>query len=105
MSRLRLYAPAESEKSRETERPVILSYQAFADVRRPGRLTDLLHRARNIFFNRECPDCGRVTVVPLELRDGIRGGDLRVIPGTGTLVGFRCRSCCAEWAAEAMSEA
>ncbi len=54
-------------------------------------------RARTEFKNRNCPHCKRVTVDPVELRDGQLGRNGAIIPGTGTLVGFSCNACGHEW--------
>lgn len=56
-----------------------------------------LDRARSLSCNRTCPHCRRAAVTPLELADAQIGRGNLPIPGTGTLVGFRCECCRAEW--------
>ena len=61
---------------------------------------DAVDRARVIYVNRTCQHCRRTTVVPLELQDAFLNRNLMPIPGTATLVGFRCCSCGSEWVAD-----
>ncbi len=59
--------------------------------------TNVVGRARALFENRSCRHCGYPVVEPIELADGFRNRKGAVIPGTATLVGFRCRGCQSEW--------
>ena len=61
-----------------------------------GRM-DVITRARLLFDNRCCPTCGYPVVTPIELNDGQLSRNRLPIPGTATLVGFRCNGCDAEW--------
>lgn len=81
-----------------SDEPRILSFQAFASERSHRHLT-ADSRARAEFHNRCCTICNRVTVESIELRNGRIGRNGRMIPGTGTLVGFCCNSCGHEWPA------
>lgn len=60
---------------------------------------DVVTRARALFDNRCCQTCGYPVVEPIELADGLKNRNGMVIPGTATLVGFRCCGCRAEWSA------
>ena len=75
----------------ETE---ILPFTAPSSSRRTD---DIIGRARALFDNRCCRHCGYPVVEPIELADGFRNRKGAIIPGTATLVGFRCRGCQAEW--------
>jgi hypothetical protein len=59
--------------------------------------SNIIERARVLFANRECPSCRYPVVLPLELDDASINKSGLPIPGTATLVGFRCRGCQAEW--------
>lgn len=80
------------------DEPQILSFQDFASHRRTQSLT-AVERARAEFHNRACPICCRSTVEPIELKNGRLGRNGRMVPGTGTLVGFSCTACGHEWPA------
>ena len=58
---------------------------------------DVVTRARVLFNNRQCRDCGYPVVEPVELPDSAVNQSGLSIPGTATLVGFRCRGCANEW--------
>ena len=61
-----------------------------------GRLP--LDRARILRQNRQCPECSRHDVEPIELQDAVISPRNRLpVPGTATIVGFRCNSCATEW--------
>jgi hypothetical protein len=103
MSQLKLYdpshlAPQHGLSSDQCE-PVVLSFQLPRQTVQSQRLLDTVARARVLHENRDCPHCGHSVIVPIELRDAILGLGLLPIPGTATLVGFRCDHCVAEWAA------
>ena len=63
---------------------------------RPPR-SDVIERARVLYNNRQCPECRYPVVQPLELDDAAINKCGLPIPGTATLVGFRCRGCQAQW--------
>ena len=56
-----------------------------------------LHRARALSENRTCRFCRHAQVEPIELDDPQYGRGNLPIPGTASLVGFRCHSCRSEW--------
>lgn len=81
--------------------PVILSFPRIA-----GRIgagagrAELLNRARLIYANRYCPECGRASVVPVDAEPALMSRNHMPIPGTGRLVGFECDCCGHAWKAE-----
>lgn len=77
--------------------PQILSFAAFRDSRHSEPAITPPQRARAELRNRCCPICNRATVEPVELRNGRLGRNGRMVPGTGTLVGFSCQACGHEW--------
>lgn len=79
------------------DEPRILSFLEFLPTFRPEPTVATPERARTIHSNRCCPTCNRATVEQIELRDGALGRNGRMIPGTGTLVGFSCNACGHEW--------
>lgn len=79
------------------DEPRILSFLEFAAHLSPAGKTPVDERARAEYHNRSCAICNRATVEPIELRDGRLGRNGRMIPGTGTLVGFSCNGCGHEW--------
>ena len=60
----------------------------------------LIDRARILSSHRCCPECRCALIEPLELANSLLGRGNLPIPGTSTLVGFRCQSCRAEWPCE-----
>ncbi len=107
MSNLKVYWP-ESESAKvetipadqeQTAEPGIYSFAAWVEkLRRPDTNPAML-RARSLHANQACPDCRRVGVLPLMLNDGRLDGSGRMVPGSATLVGFRCEQCSSEWPA------
>lgn len=108
MSDLKVYWP-ESETSptatsaKQTDacdspaEPEIYSFVEWVEkLREPGTNPAAL-RAQRLNSNQACPDCSRAGVLPLMLNDGRMDGSGRLVPGSATLVGFRCESCSHEW--------
>ncbi|WP_437202576.1 hypothetical protein [Planctomicrobium sp. SH664] len=83
----------------EVDEPRILSFSQFAAPRSRDIIPFHAERARIEHQNRSCAICNRVTVEPIELRNGVLGRNGKMIPGTGTLVGFSCNACGHEWPA------
>lgn len=81
--------------------PVVLQFRVTktrrASQRLDGQRMDVITRARLLFENRTCRSCGYPVVVPLELNDAQLNRNHLAVPGTATLVGFRCCGCRTEW--------
>jgi hypothetical protein len=103
MSQLRIFRPEEDasphQESPETDdEPVLLNFEEYSASLR-GQTKSQLHRARLIHAHCQCPECRSALVVPLVLNDGRHDRSGEEIPGTSTLVGFRCDLCSTEWPA------
>lgn len=61
--------------------------------------SEVIERAATLRANCVCPACRRPGVEPIELNDAVLGRGNLPIPGTATLVGFRCNGCDTEWPA------
>ena len=94
MSHLSLYRPPTAV---EDEDPQVLSFAEFTGRVRANRMLDVVTRARVERENSQCPCCQRITVRPLELADAVRNRNGARVPGTATIVGFRCTRCRHEW--------
>ncbi len=101
MSHLRVFEPAADLETPEIIpfRPTTLRFVPADDDYRRTTSLDVLQRSRTIHENRQCPTCHHPVVEPLELRDGAVNRNGMPIPGTATLVGFRCQRCDHEWPA------
>ncbi len=75
--------------------PAPYKRQASGDL----RSADVVGRAHTIYTNGRCPACRHPVVEPIELNDALVGRGNLPIPGTATLVGFRCDRCDSEWQA------
>jgi hypothetical protein len=96
---LSLYSPSEAEWSddpSEQGSPVILSFPRRGKAG-GGSQSGLLNRARMIFANRECPECGRAAVVPVDAEPALMSRNNMPVPGTSRLVGFECDCCGHAW--------
>jgi len=80
-----------------TEGPAVLSFTDWVEEHRGDVHSAALRRARAIHRSQRCPDCERARIIPLELRDGRLDGSGQFVPGSSTLVGFRCEHCRHEW--------
>lgn len=105
MSILKIYYPddthSEPVASLETPTQMILPFNR-GYFQKPHSLQQsgwVLKRARTLFKNNQCPACSSSAVGSLELRDGLLNRKNHLIPGTATVVGFRCDSCDTEWPA------
>jgi hypothetical protein len=100
MSRLSVYWPEENQTNEAAmSRPGILP---FPSLRREIKLgsapaMDVVTRARVLFSNRTCQECRYPVVEPIELADSTMNRSGLAIPGTATLIGFRCCGCQHEW--------
>lgn len=77
--------------------PQIYSFKEFSTRLKTIDFRRAESRARLLKQNQCCPSCSRITVEPIELRDGDIGRNGARIPGTGTVVGFNCNGCGHEW--------
>jgi hypothetical protein len=96
MSRLSVYWPDDSKSTSAVVEPVILRFPG-AQGDEPRERLDVITRARVLFENRRCRHCSYPVVEPQELDDGLVNSTGLEIPGTATLVGFKCRSCRKTW--------
>lgn len=96
MSTYRIVWPDDVADQDSQQEPVILQYRIDA-AHAPAAKMDVITRARHLFANRTCRSCGYPVVVPLELNDAQLNRNHLPIPGTATLVGFRCCGCRTEW--------
>ena len=99
MSRLSVFWPEEAYSTQTmTSEPMILP---FPDQRRVSEVVsrpmDVVTRARILYANRKCHECRYPVVEPIELPDSAVNRSGLAIPGTATLVGFRCCGCLNEW--------
>lgn len=107
MSELKVYWPesgsipeeAEIASSGDSGEPEIYSFVEWVERLRSPALNSSALRARRLHVNQSCPECHRASVLPLMLNDGRLDGAGRLVPGSATLVGFRCEQCCSEWPA------
>jgi hypothetical protein len=102
MSRLKLFSPEAdvlpfSTRMDDSWQPAARGSHRIAT--QSNAMLEVLIRAQKIRDNRECIDCGHPIVELVELNDGRYDRSGTLIPGTATLVGFRCGSCQAEWPA------
>ena len=109
MSRLSVYWPDEygsnhcgSTATAVADEPWVIPFPG--NLTRAGRSTrdevpklDVISRARLLFANRQCRHCSYPLVEPLDLGDAEVNRQGLEIPGTTTIVGFRCHSCESEW--------
>lgn len=99
MSQLSVFWPDEAET-----RSVAVGESYTLRFPRAGRNSDqdpadmdIVTRARVMYANRTCHSCRFPVVEPIELSDGQYNRCGQTIPGTATLIGFRCCGCKNEW--------
>lgn len=101
MSRLSVYWPDELFSSDDgPEESMILPFPGVrqaASAEAPAPALDVITRARLLFSNRSCQECGYPVVEPVEMSDSLVNRNGLAIPGTATLTGFRCCGCDHEW--------
>ncbi|MDZ4684217.1 MAG: hypothetical protein SH850_03955 [Planctomycetaceae bacterium] len=98
MSGLRVLWPEDAvmdDGATDLDQPAILPFRTERS-QRDWRF-DVVARAQALYENRTCPSCDYAVVEPIELGDAVRNRNGLPIPGTATLVGFRCRGCRCEW--------
>ena len=96
MSNYRIVWPDDVADAETEYEPVILQFRVTDSAARTQPM-DVISRARLLFENRSCRSCGYPAVVPLELNDAQLNRNRLPIPGTATLIGFRCCGCRKEW--------
>ena len=97
MSHLRLYDPDAGNVGGSGEEPRILKFEtAIHRIREPFSI-DVLTRASIIYKNKFCRHCGAAAVAPVESEDIMLSRNGLPIPGSGTLIGFRCNGCNKQW--------
>jgi hypothetical protein len=105
MSVLKIYCPEETPSETtisqtETQSMILPFRRRISRQPQLHQQTDwVLNRARILFKNQQCPACSSSAIEKLELRDGLLNRKNRLIPGTSTVVGFRCECCDTEWPA------
>lgn len=101
MSRLKLYRPEGREAGERfgDPDPPIVPFRRHRNRAGRNRLVEATSRARTLHANSRCPVCRHPVIEPIELNDGARSRNNLPIPGTATLVGFRCERCESEWPA------
>lgn len=110
MSCLKLFRPENSESgnciSFADDEPAILSFPLMGRAKKSERLNQMIRETVNRAWlfksNTNCPSCDHAGVEPVELNDAHHNQNSRPIPGTATLVGFRCRNCHQEWPLQAV---
>lgn len=109
MSEIRLFAPDDAMwcdegtvavldgRFQPDEPRHVLTFQKPERHVRSTSTMELLARTRTLHQNRRCRQCDRPAVVPLHRDDAVLNRSRLPIPGTATLVGFRCDHCSHEW--------
>jgi len=97
MSHLKLYDPDAESVEGFGENPRILKFETHVHRIRKPFSVDVISRASLIYKNKFCRHCGAPAVAPVESEDILLSRNGLPIPGSGTLVGFRCCNCEREW--------
>lgn len=77
--------------------PMIVQFRRPVVGHRAQTQEQLLTRAKIVHRNRCCRYCDSPSVVPMQRNDAVMNRNGMPIPGTATLIGFRCRRCSVEW--------
>jgi len=103
MSHLKLFRPNEpagaSVSVADGGPAVIFAFTSEQGHKADPTASAVVERAQTIHSNRRCPHCQGTSVSPLELADALLNQNHKPIPGTATLVGFRCHLCLVDWPA------
>lgn len=94
-SGVNLYSP--DGPSEDEDSPTVSFFQPTHSYAPTRESHDVISRARLLFANRQCRDCGYPVVEPIELDDALVNRSGLAVPGTATIVGFHCCGCDAEW--------
>lgn len=81
------------------EGPLVFPFPPRGVFSCPQTQEQLLSRMKTVYKNRTCHACQAPGVIPLQKNDDLLNRNRMPIPGTATLVGFRCHRCSAEWGA------
>ena len=93
-------APAtQVETGKDSNEPEIYSFVDWVEKLHSPDSNSAAFRAQRLNAHQTCPGCQRVGVLPLMLNDGRIDNSGRMVPGSATLVGFRCQECHHEWSA------
>ena len=79
--------------------PPTLSFSNWVSRLGTDQSSVMSQRASRLALNTDCPHCRRAGTLPLMLNDGRIDKSGELVPGTATLVGFRCGHCQSEWSA------
>lgn len=90
---------ATPDSRNDASEPAIYSFVEWAERLRGPSPDAATLRAKRLHSADNCPSCRRVGILPLMLNDGRIDNSGRLVPGTATLVGFRCQQCSHEWSA------
>jgi hypothetical protein len=101
MSQLRIYAPV-LDLDEEHAPAVIPFVDRVAELRARTQYATI-GRAKLRHLNQTCGCCGRITVEPIELDDALFDRKNEPIPGSATIIGFRCDACGHEWPASRLN--
>ncbi len=97
MSCLAIYHPGDFVHD---EVPVTIPFPGIHKIREHSVQNDVVERAKLVHANRCCQQCGSVAVSSIELNDALLNASLQPIPGSATIVAFRCSGCYHEWPAK-----
>ncbi len=87
----------DEETEGEEASPMIVKFRRPVICERPRTQEQLLSRMKTVYRNRCCRHCSSQVVVPVQRNDAELDRNGMPIPGTATLIGFRCKQCSAEW--------
>jgi len=101
MSQLSLYAGPSTEVDCDDSHILSFTDYVAEKKRKQFRLVGTPEQtARLKKKNQSCPSCNRITVEPVEVRNGgQRGRNGALLANTRTVIGFRCGSCQHKWSA------
>lgn len=109
MGYLRIYAPDDAtfhvdpcdpyqESEHPGESPEVLPLHASRmGIHWPTSQIELIQRSRLLHENRKCRHCHRPVVQLIHNNDAFQGRGQLPVPGTATLLGFRCEYCRRVW--------
>lgn len=96
MSCIAIYRPGATVTD---EKPATIPFPRVHKIREYSAQNEVVERAKLVHANRCCQQCGSVAVDSIELNDALLNASLQPIPGSATIVAFRCNGCYHEWPA------